>query len=416
MRYANIGQATGIVLIMLLIRSAFGTLFIKHLGGSDRLAMLLGAIIGFARLLQIPVSLRVHPSDGKKFMLRCWLVYALAMTVAVVIPSFMEIGTATAWAVVLTVFVAVTVGQCGSTFWFPMLHDVVPADMRGRFFGRMRACWSTTVFIAIIASGLFLGKDPETWQFQTVMVVGVALVLLRNYFISKIPVAAESLADQDDFGDWKKHISSLLRRPEAMIFCVYFAATAFCLGFLGQPLVLYMKHMGFPTNENMIIFGFATLGTILSLLIGGRLVDRLGTKHIFLAAHVVLCVVCFAVVGIGMLPRSQAKVLMPIALVLVGAARAVGFLACTTQLFHLAPDRGRAFFLCLANILIFAGPAMAALVAATLLSVLPAGWSATVAGMELNVFQLMLGMGGAMLLVIIGLLRFVKDVRPKSGK
>lgn len=413
MRDVYIGASAGAILLMLLIRSAFGTLFVKHLGGSDRLAMLLGAIIGFARLLQIPVSLRVHPSSGKKFLLRCWLAYGIIMLAAALLPSVMGAGEMTARAMVLTIFIGVIVAQCGSTFWFPMLLDIAPAEKRGRFIGRMRACWSTAVFIAIVVSGLFLGKNPETWQFQAVMVVGVGFVFLRNIFASRIPVASKSLVDQDDFGDWKKHINSLLYRRDVIVFCLYFAMVGICIGFLGQPLVLYMKEMGFPTNENMIVFGFATLGMILSLLVGGQLVDRIGTKRVFLVAHIVLCVVCFAVVGVGMLPRSQARIVMPMALVLVGAARAVGFLACTTQLFHLAPDRGRAFFLCLANILVFAGPSVSMLTAAAILSFVPNGWFVSVGAMELNVFQFMLAMSGAALLVIAVLLRFVKDIRPE---
>jgi MFS family permease len=103
---------------------------------------------------------------------------------------------------------------------------------------------------------------------------------------------------------------------------------------------------------------------------------------------------------------------MPAALILAGAARAGGFLACTTQLFHLTPDRGRAFFLCLANILIFVGPSAAPLVAGGVLSAVAADWSTTVAGVELNVFQVMLGLSGVTLLAALVLLRFVKDIRP----
>ncbi len=411
MRYIYLGSSAGAVLIMLLIRSGFGTLFIKHLGGSDGLAMLLGATVGFARIVQIPVSLRVHPANGKKFMLRCWTVYALTMAAAAFFPVVMGIGASTARAVVLTVFVAVAIGQSGFTFWFPILHDTIPADSRGRFIGKMRAWWSTSVFVAIVAAGLFLGKSPATWRFQVVIVVAASLVMLRNYFVSRIPVVAESGVDQDDFGDWRKHISNLLRRKDVLIFCGYFAIVGLCIGFLGQPLVLYMRYMGFPTNENIIITGFTMLGTILALLIGGQLVDRIGTKRVFVATHLLLCVVCFSAVGIGMLPRNQARFLMPAALILAGAARAGGFLACTTQLFHLTPDRGRAFFLCLANILIFVGPSAAPLVAGGVLSAVSADWSTTVAGVELNVFQIMLGLSGLTLLAALTLLRFVKDIR-----
>ncbi len=70
MRLVYIGQAFGAVQTQLLMSSAIGVLLIKHLGGSDLQAMLLAPVFMVSRILQIPISLRVPPSRGKRFMLR----------------------------------------------------------------------------------------------------------------------------------------------------------------------------------------------------------------------------------------------------------------------------------------------------------------------------------------------------------
>ncbi len=416
MRSAYIAQSVGMILPRTVFLSAFGALFIKCLGGSDTQAMLLSGLYGLLRLVQIPTSLIVHPARGKRMMLRAWAICAILVSAAFVLPVFLPTGPAGAWVVLAVLVVAAGFLASGSTFWFPLLHDVVPPLRRGRFFGRLRAIWTATLFAAAILTGVFLGDSPALWRFQTVAAVCVVLFFGRNLFVAKIPVCEAAVANDDTYNQWRLHVSNILRRREVVIFCVYFAMLGFFGGFLAQPIVLYMQFMGFSTGDNVMIFAFATLGMVPALAISGHLVDRIGTKRVFLAAHLIMCCLCFAVAGIGEGPRSAAAVLMSVALVLFGATLAAARLACTAQLFHLAPDQGKAFFLSMGGILILLGPSMAALLAGLVLDQIPPEWSVQILSVRLNIFQLMLTLAGVCLLALIAVLHFVKDVRPASEK
>jgi MFS family permease len=416
MRYAYAGQAVGALLLMLVAHGAVGTLFIKHLGGPDFLALTLGLLFGFCRLLQIPVSLRVPPPAGKRFMLRCWAVSAGIMGLAAVVPSLMGTRPATPYVVVGVIALATCVNQCGGTFWFPLLHDVVPADRRGRFFGKMRSAWSATLFIAVLLSGWFLGETPATWRYQVVVAVGVVLMLLRNLFIARIPQNHARLADDRAFSDWRDHAKRILRRPEVLRFCVYFSV--FCLlgGFLGQPLVLYMRFLGLPTNRNLYVFAFRTVGMIMALSLGGQLVDRIGTKKVFLGAHIGLCCLCFLIVVVSTLPLSRLQLPMALLMMVGGAVGSAAGLANTAHLFHLAPNRGRAFFISISSILIFIGPALTGVIAGTILTLVSDAWRLQIGPLLLNIYQVMLLAAGTGLLLAIRLLRLVDDVRPVNEK
>ncbi len=414
MRYAYAGQAVGALLIMLVAHGAVGTLFIKHLGGPDFLALMLGVLVGFFRLLQVPVSLHVLPLGGKRFMLRCWAVSAGLMGVAAAVPLLSGERPATPYLVVAVIALAACVHQCGGTFWFPLLHDVVPSDRRGRFFGKMRSAWSATLFIAVLASGWFLGEAPATWRYQTVVAVGIFLMLLRNVFVSRIPRNHGRLADDSEFNDWRDHTKRILRRPEVVRFCVYFSTFCFLGGFLGQPLVLYMRHLGLPTNRNLYVVAFRTVGMIAALSLGGQFVDRVGTKRVFLGAHLGLCLLCFVIVFVTMLPVDRMQLFMALIMVLAGGVGASAGLANTAQLFYLAPDRGRAFFLSIAGILIFVGPALTGIIAGTVLTLVPDSWRLHAGFMALNIYQVMLLAAGTGLLCAIRLLRLVEDVKPGS--
>ena len=399
MRYAYAGQACGMILLMLFIRSAFGTLFIKHLGGSDSVAMWLVAIPGFLPLLQIPVSLRIHPSRGKRFLLRCWMIYGLLMAGAAAAPSLIADGTTELWLVVGAVAVALLVNVAGGTFWFPLLHDVVPADYRGRFFGQLRAIWSTVLFAVILGTGLLLGSAPETWRFQVVIGLGVVLVMFRNLLVARIPTPGQPLVARNDFSDWKKYLKTILSDQQVRTFALYFALLGLCAGFLGHPLVLYMRDLGLSPRENIIVFGFSTLGMVATLFVGGYAVDRLGTRRLYLLVHMVICFLLASIIGITRLAGENIPTLLSVAFAFAGATIALSNLACTTHIFHYVPDRGRAFFLTLANTLLFLGPSLSALVAGVVLAQMGAARTVTILGMEANVFQVMLATAllGAML-------------------
>jgi len=410
MRYAYAGQGIGGAPLILVAHGAVGTLFIKHLGGSDFLAMAMGVVIGLSGVLRIPVSLRVRPTRGKRFMLRCWAAAALIMGSVALLPFVSGLGSVTAVAAVVVIALATLINQLGSTFWFPLLHDVIPQHRRGRFFGRLRALWSVVLLAGMLLCGLFLGENPDTWRYQLVIGVAAVLILLRNVFVARIPENTRRLAGDRRFSDWRGHVGRMLANPQVSAYCLYFAAFTFCFGFMGRPLVLYLRFLGMPTNRNLYVTAFRTVGMIAAFTLGGQLVDRVGTKRVFLGAHLTLCLLAFTLVFVTMLPMDDMQLVMGALMVVAGSVGAVAGLSNTAQLFHLAPATGRAFFLSLAGLLIFVGPALSGLSAGAILSIVPPEWRWEVAGLHLNIYQIMLLFAGTGLLSAIGLLRRVEGV------
>ncbi|MBN1942617.1 MAG: MFS transporter [Phycisphaerae bacterium] len=410
MRQTVWAACTGSVFTMLLTGSAVGALLIKQLGGTDFQSMLPASILLLAQTVQIPVSLRIPPGRGKAFMLRAWLAALGILTAAFFLPAFLSgRGGVTIFLVVLGA--GVLVNGSGSTFWFPLLHDLVPVHRRGRFFGRLRAIWSFVSFSAILAAGFFLGKNPAVWRFQVVFGVALVLYFVRIFFVARIP-AGNSLSGGLDFEDWRHYVRNLFRQRALVVFLAYYGVLGFCMGFLSQPLVLYMKARGFPAKDNVIIFSFHTLGTVLSYLISGSLVDRFGTKRIFLVAHLVLCLTCFGVVGIGMGPNEYAMFLLPAAMIVAGGIIAASGVACTAQLFHLIPNRGRAFYLSLAMIITSVGVAVSPLLVGCVLDVVGDGWRRDFGPVTLDMFQVLLLIAGVLSLLAIGILQAVPNVHP----
>lgn len=411
MRHVVWSSSAGAVFLLYLTGSAVGALFIKQLGGTDFQSMLPGATMLLAKIVQIPVSMRIPPGRAKRFMLRVWFVSLSILVVTFALPTFLPAG---GWSVILFLILlgaGVLVNEAGSTFWFPMIHDLVPMHRRGRFFGRLRAIWSSCGFFAILGAGFFLGKHPAVWQFQVVFGFALVLYLTRIFFVARIPTG-NSLSGDLDYEDWRHYVRNLFRQRSLVIFLCYYGVLGFCMGFLSQPLVLYMKARGFPAKDNVIIYSFQTLGTILSYMISGVLVDRFGTKRIFLIAHLLLCAICFAVVGIGMLPNAWAMFLLPAAMIFAGGTTAASGVACTAQLLHMIPNRGRAFYFSLAMIVTSAGVAISPLFVGRVLDVAGNDWRYLLGTITLDMFQVILSLAGMLSLLAIVILQAVQNVHP----
>jgi len=413
MGLAHRGQVIGIILFMLFTRSAFGTLFIKHLGGSDRVAMFVLSLPGLLPLVQIPVSLLVPPVYGKRFLLGGWACFGLLMGLVALIPSIVDNPGTALWITIAALALALIINLAAATFWLPLLHHIIPADHRGRFFGNLRATWSIFFFFAIVCSGLFLGKSPATWRFQVIILIGVGLVFVRHLFIARIPWQGRSSTARDDYHDWKQYLKDILRNPALRRFYVYFALLGCCAGFLGHPLVLYMRDLGLAPRDNIIVFGFTTLGTVLALYLGGQALDRFGTRRVLALAHATILAGFLFIIIITCLPPQYIRPLLAFAFTIAGAAVAVANLACTTHLFHVAPDRGRVFFLSMINVLMFLGPSTATLITGLVLGQLGSARTITLLGTDMNLYQIMLTMAGIGALLAALYFRDTRRERPE---
>ena len=412
MRAAYIGQAAGLPLVHVLFASAIGTLLIKRLGGSDLQSLLLGSLLTGLYFLQLPTSILVPARWGKSFMLWAWMACGVLIAGVAIVPSLMETGPATVWVILVLAAGAAGLTVSGTTFWFPLLHDVVPAHQRGRFFGRMRAIWTACVLGLTLAAGAALGTDPEIWRFQLVLAALLPLYLLRNVFLARIATVPVSLSGQDDHREWKSHLRSLLGRHDVLIFVGYCAGVLFLATFLALPLVLYMRRMGFAPRDNVIVFSFTQAGMMLAYLLAGTLTDRVGTRRVLGMTNLGLSLVCFWIVAIGRTDPSVAKVLMPLAMLGSGSMVAMMGVASSAQLFHMAPQRGRAFFMCFCTVVTGTATAASPLLIGVILDAVPAEWSLSIGALELDIFQVLIGAAGIALLGMLGLVRFVRDFRP----
>ena len=407
MRYAFLGQSVGILPAMLLTRSALGPLFLKQLGASDTATMWALALPGLFFLVQLPLSLAVPTSKIKTFLLGGWALFG-ALLAATALAPWMPAGSGRMLPLTVgLLLLAQAANAAAATFWFPLLSDLVPAHRRGRFFGRLRATWGTLLFCATAASAFYLGSAPKLGRFQVVLLLGAGLIAVRNLLVSRVPPPRCTDTDTGH-GDLKSHLRYLAETPAVRRFFLYFTVLGTSAGFLGQPLVLHLQDLGFQARDNMLVFGFSTVGTVVALVVGGNVVDARGTRTVFRAVHLAVAAVLFAAAGVSFLPAAWTGIAFAAVFVAAGAVISLAGLACTAHLFAFVPNRGRVFYLTFANLMLTLGPSAAMFVTGALLRNLGTVRRVHLLGGEVDVFSLLLFTVAVATLAALPLLRGVE--------
>lgn len=409
MRLAYVCQMLGVHLELFLSASALCPLFIKKLGGSDLQAMLPASMAGLMILIQIPISVLVAPALGKRFLSGCWVLASLPVVVIIVASLWFGAQALTVWIVLACIFVALLLLYGGSTFWYPLLDDVVPPRQLGRFFGTLRALWSLAYFAISVLAGIYVGRDPALWQFLVVLGAIAALQLLRKPCVARIPAR---LTHAIAAADWRKDIRAMIGRKDILMFCGYMMLLMFLAGFLAQPLVLYMKHLDFSTRDNTFIYAASVLGSVFALVLAGILVDRIGIRRVFLGVHLVLGALAFLIVVVGELPTGYAKPMLTVLQIIAGAAMAVAVLANTAQIFHLAPANAKTVYMSIMVSVSTIGKAFSPFLAGVILDSRWRQASVAIGLWTLDIFQLIFLGVGVGLILAMAILPFIQNTRP----
>jgi MFS family permease len=230
--------------------------------------------------------------------------------------------------------------SAAGTLWAAWMGDVVPHQVRGRYFGIRTGVVGVVGMVANLAVGWFLDAVKAPISFQIVMMASVLCGAVGVFFYTlhyEPPVTGKQLGFRDTFGEPLRHAN--FRR--FLMFAAYWQFAVMLAGPFVMAYFLNEQKLGFRNIAIWsVIVGLAALFTTTQW---GRLADRVGNK---------------AVIAIG---SVLAGVAMPGCWILLGltgniwffwlsaVADAMAWGAVGPALFNLAlsssPQTGRAAFI-----------------------------------------------------------------------
>jgi MFS family permease len=388
--------------------SAVIILFAGMLGASSMLSMVTTALFGVMNcLLLIPAAYFVARFGYKRSIIivsQLGSIVIILLAFCPLLDDFAKYGMI----ILLTFFgILMTIYAAG---WFPFLDEFLPREDRNHFFGMMRFSWQSCCVAFFFICGLVMGKKPDLWVLQTIIIITAVALLGRAYFISKIKVKE---TDRKPL-NFQYGVEMVLTNKPLVGFSVYLAFLYLAAQGTVPLTYIYLKnYLHTPDNIVMIVSSLAMGGTIIGFLCAGRIISRIGVKKMLLGVHIAFAIINFLLFMFSG-PGMVSLVIITILLIFYGFFIATSSVAVSSEMMALANPNNKAVAMAFCISMYSAGLGGARLLSSLIIGagILAPEWS--MGAMKFSMFHTMyLGYGLGILFVCM-LLVIVPAIFPKG--
>ena len=196
-------------------------------------------------------------------------------------------------------------GSLQGANWFALLNPIIPKNTRGRFFGRLRVTFMlANILFTWMITRVLKGNESLT-AFQILLGVVLVLAVIRYFTYAQIPELENADGEANHRQKFKKALSAVMAVPSYIQFNSYvFLITLFTAG---VPIVfggMQKDVFGFAPAQITQMGNLFLIGCLMGCAVGGRTVDRYGTRMVFLATHLAYALVMFAMLMRHWVPWS----------------------------------------------------------------------------------------------------------------
>ncbi len=343
--------------LMLLLLTSLGC-------SSERVVIYLSLPSISGAVLAVPLAL-LADRHGKKLFGIVGIVMSIVgyaiLTVIVLLGKSSEVLLAAS--LVLYTLGTTTTGSS----WFAILSPVVPESMRGRFFARMRVSWQTLNIFFTAACALYLSQQTPLPVFGGLLALLTISQIIQLIFYLRIPELEPADPKPIALGPTMMHV---FRTEGFMSFCAYMFLLT--LATASVPILFGLiekKQLNYGDDLVMWLGSLYMVGAVLGFAAGGRTVDRLGTRPVFLIAHIGYAIVLTLFLMRSFLPQGIGSTFAPVAAAnfLYGFLWAFASIAATTEMLGLIPAENKSLSTSLHLTFIRIGAALSGMLTAGLL-------------------------------------------------
>lgn len=298
--------------------------------------------------------------------------------------------------------------------WFSLLSPIIPAEVRGRFVGRMRLAFSLVSLILSVFYAWILSIHSDIIVYQGIYAIATLAYIVRWFTYRRIP-ELEPPTPQKNKPSFRKVLITVFRVKSLAAFCSYmFLLGLFTAGAAALFAMTENRVLGFSDTKVILLSNVTLIGSMLGMFIGGRVVDRHGTRLVFAGCHIMLAVTLMAF----LLRTRTSAIILPYYLgiahfFLGGALGAIG-IAMTTELLGILPKENKSVAASMFIIFQTSGVALSGLIPAWILKaqILQDTWE--IGGQQLSSFDAIIAGYSLMTLILVATLGMVPSMLRKS--
>ncbi|MFA5203115.1 MAG: MFS transporter [Lentisphaeria bacterium] len=243
--------------------------------------------------------------------------------------------------------------------WFPLTSTFVPDNERGRFFGTMRFFFQAVSILFALAVIAVLKRDSSLKVFQLFMCLALVGKIAGIIYLSRLP------ANQVESGprpSLRESIWKAIVAPGFMPFCAYTFLLMLATGCCASLFALLAKGpLGLGDDEVILTGNLLMLGSMGGFYLGGKMVDRLGTKIMFLICHFSFGAILLVYLFRGFVPAPFALLFVGALGAVFGCVQASSGIALTSEMIRLTPADNKPVATAINQALCSAGVALSGL-------------------------------------------------------
>lgn len=405
LRIIIISQCCGMI-GMLLFNNGFMLAYILRLGIPAYRILFLFALMPLINMALTMPFARLADRTGKSRLGLIGITIAICGFLMIPLSSLLPADTAI-WGLSAGIIIFATGNTINGSCWFALLSPIVPQEIRGRWFGRMRTAWQSTAIIFSLSVAILLRLTPELYIFQLVLLTAAGLMLVRRTLYKQIPELDPATPPTTSFF---KAMATLFQVPGYLRFCIYMFMLAFTTAAAGLLGLLEKEMLGFSDSLLMVMGNLLSIGTIIGFLTGGKMVDRFGAKPVFLSGHIIASLTL-----IGILMRATLPLPLPLIMglfsLILGTVQGATGIANTSELLALIPAENKSISTGFGMTLTAAGISLAGLLNGQLLkmNILPTHW--TLFSQSMSAYDILLTGFLAMTILLAATLGLVPTIR-----
>lgn len=239
--------------------------------------------------------------------------------------------------------------------WFALLSPLIPESVRGSFFGNLRVTWQVFAIVCSFVITFILEKNASLTVYQFMLVFFTILLVVQIFLYLKIPEIEKGQAQDQSFGSV---LSVIPQVPGYLPFCAYCFLLMLATGAWPVTLGLLEKNVLSFSDDTIVNMGtMLFVGSMIGFYMGGKMVDRFGTKMVFLVVHLMYFI--FLIIGIF---RDLIQLPLPVYFGLItfclGLIQAASSIALTSEMMALAPEENKSVIISICSSLQLGGVAV----------------------------------------------------------
>jgi MFS family permease len=276
-------------IMSVLTSGIFLTGFALLLGANDLHIGILAAIPFIAQLTQLGSSFVIEQKGNRKKTCLAFANvnrYSWIFVFAILLFRNPEQNPTTIWILVGASIISYLFGSAGGVAWLSWMADLVPEEIRGRFFAKRNMILGIVGVVVMLLAGKYLdlwknlGSRVEVYGFLSVFLIAVICGVISLQFLKRIPDLEKEKPKKADFSFWKM-IKIPFSDSNFLSFTLFCALWSFSVNLASPFFAVYMlKDLKMSYSLLALVTILNEISSILSLPLWGRLSDRFGSKPV----------------------------------------------------------------------------------------------------------------------------------------